>query len=634
MQHHHHDRLLARLLPNILGELEPHVMALLQNQLKWVELAAGETLVTQGDPGDAMFISISGRLRVYVRGDDGQERVLREITRGETIGEMSLYTDEPRSATVIAVRNCMLVKLDKAAFQTLIANNSQVSVALTRQIIKRLQTVHSSAGLARPVSMALMPITAGVAPRVLGEQLAKQLQRQGSVCVVDAASLDRDMGQAGLAHSPMSDTEANRRIALHLNQIEADHDHVLLLADDGPSTWTQRCIQHSDELLLLADASAPPALHPTEVQFLMGRTSRAQTGEILVLLHPEDRQRPQGTQAWLARRTVTGHLHIRPGLARDMGRLARIQSRTAIGLVLAGGGARGCAHLGMFRALQEQGIEIDCVGGTSIGSVMAAMVASDQALDTVMPIARKAFQVNPTGDFNIIPMISLLAGKRLRRILNTAVSDLLGETAQIEDLWKTYFCVASNYSQAREQVVRGGSLVQALLASIAIPGVLPPVPHEGDLLCDGGTFNNFPVNVMRNMHGVGQVIGCDLSAANPRRIEQSQAPSSWALLRDRLRPRQKRLYRFPSLMAYLLNVTILYSNSRKTEAKRLTDLYLNPPLHRVGLLAWARFDRIVVQGHTYGAKVLREMSPEQLQVFRPHALPHSAAHPANLENQA
>lgn len=624
---HHHDRLLARLLPDILGDLDPPVMAMLQSHLKWVELAAGETLVAQGDPGDAMFISISGRMRVYARGDDGQERVLREVTRGEAIGEMSLYTDEPRSATVIAVRNCVLVRLDKAAFQALIASNSQVSVALTRRIIKRLQSAPSRSGLARPVSMALIPITAGVAIRPFGDQLAQQLQPLGRVRVIDAAHLDHELGQPGLAHSPASDTEANRRITLYLDQAEAHHDHVLLLVDDGPSTWTERCTQRSDELLLLADASEPPALHPTDVQCLMGRASRAQAGEILVLLHPADRQRPLGTQAWLARRPVTGHLHIRPGLARDMGRLARIQSRTGIGLVLAGGGARGCAHLGMYRALQEQGIEIDCVGGTSIGAVMAALVASDQGLDTVMPIARKAFGVNPTGDFNLIPMISLLAGKRLLRIISKSMSDLLGEAAQIEDLWKTYFCVTSNYSQAREQVVQGGALVQALMASIAIPGVLPPVPHEGDLLCDGATFNNFPVDVMRAMHGVGQVIGCDLSFGQPRRIEQAQAPGSWALLRDRLRPRHNRLYRFPSLMVYLLNVTILYSTSRKAEAKRLTDLYLNPPLHRVGLLAWEKFDLIVLQGHNHGVEVLGQMSPEQLQAFRPHAQPYGAKPP-------
>ena len=74
-------------------------------------------------------------------------------------------------------------------------------------------------------------------------------------------------------------------------------------------------------------------------------------------------------------------------------------------------------------------------------------------------------------------------------------------------------------------------------------------------------------------------------------------PGTWALLRDRLRPRAQRRYRLPSLAAYLMNVTILYSMSRQRAARRLTDLYFNPPLDRVGMLQWRRFDQIVQQGH-------------------------------------
>ena len=163
-----------------------------------------------------------------------------------------------------------------------------------------------------------------------------------------------------------------------------------------------------------------------------------------------------------------------------MARLARIQSRTAVGLVLAGGGARGFAHLGIYRALQEEGVEIDCVGGTSIGSVMAAYVASDQPLATVMANAREAFRTNPTGDFNLLPLMSLIKGRRLRHILHEAVGSLVGFPAQVEDLWKNYYCVATNYSRASEHVIRHGNLTKALLASVAIPGALPPVLRDGE----------------------------------------------------------------------------------------------------------------------------------------------------------
>ena len=96
----------------------------------------------------------------------------------------------------------------------------------------------------------------------------------------------------------------------------------------------------------------------------------------------------------------------------------------------------------------------------------------------------------------------------------------------------------------------------------------------------------------------------DLNFRQPRRIEFAEVPGTWALLRDRLRPRKQRRYKLPSLAAYLMNVTILYSMSRQRSARRLTDLYFNPPLDRVGMLQWERFEQIVAQGHSHALEVL------------------------------
>ncbi len=619
MPQHYQDELLERHLRALFGDIDPATMDLLRGQLEWVFIAGGETLMSQGEPGDSMYLSISGRLRAYVRADDGSERMLREMGRGQIVGEMSLYTDEPRSATVVAIRDSVLVRLGKAAFNELLASSAAVSLALTRQIIRRLQNPQSRSDLARPVAVALLPISAGLDPADFAHRLAAQIAPIASVRVVDAAAIDRDLGQPGLANSDAGDEDADRRIALHLDEVEATYDYVLLLADDRPSPWTRRCSRRCDEMLLLADADQPAQLHATERECLMQRAGRVEAAETLVLLHPADRRCPRGTRDWLDRRPVDLHVHVRRALDRDMARLARILSQTAVGLVLAGGGARGCAHLGVFQALQQRGIEIDFVGGTSIGAVMAALVASDRPADEVTAIARRWFSVNPTGDFNLVPLLSLISGRRLRRVIASAVEELFGFDVDVEDLWKNYYCVASNYSQASEQLLQRGNLRRAMLASVAIPGALPPVLHDGDLLCDGGTFNNFPVDVMRTQRSVGRVIGVDLSFRKPRRIELDEVPGAWALLRDRLRPRRRRRYRLPSLMSYLMNVTILYSASRQRQSQRLTDLYFNPPLERVGMLQWERFDSIVEQGHAHGAEVLDAMAGPALQAFRPHA---------------
>ena len=622
MHARYQEDLLDRHLLNLLGELEPEAMALLRQHLDWVTISGGQALMTQGEPGDAMYITISGRLRAYVRGDDGEDHAVREMARGQVIGEMSLYTDEPRSATVVAIRDSVLVRLKGSAFKQLLASSARLSLLLTRQLIHRFQNPQTRADLSRPVTIALIPISVGVALEQFAGQLADHLGAlvpaqpgpPARVCRVDAARITLMLQQPDPSHDPSDPESDDRRIGLYLDELEATHEYVLLLADARPSLWTRRCSRRCDEVLLLADADQPAQLHDNERQCLMNRPGRSEAVETLVLLHPADRRIPRGTRQWLDRRPLSGHLHVRPALTRDMARLARIQSCTAVGLVLAGGGARGLAHLGVFQALQEQGIEIDAVGGTSIGSVMAALVAMDRPVPELTAVAKRAFSVNPTGDFNLLPMLSLLAGRRLRRVVRDAIVELLGSEVDIEDLWKSYYCVASNYTQACEAVLQRGDLLQSMLASISIPGALPPVLIDGDLMCDGGTFNNFPVDTMRGMRGVGRVIGVDLSFRKPRRTDQSgrrlrhialdQVPGALALFIDRFRPRRKRRYRLPSLMAYLMNVTVLYSTSRQRQAQRLTDLCFNPPLERVGMLQWNKFDSIVAQGLDHGRQVL------------------------------
>lgn len=606
------DELLSRQLAAFLGDTDAAAVALLRAHLEWIDMGSGETLMEQGEPGESMFLVISGRLRAYIRDDNGQERAVREMSRGQVIGEMSLYTGAPRSATVVAIRESVLIRLDKAAFNKLLASSAQASIGLTQQLIRRLQTERARAPVEKPVITGLMAITAGVDLADLGTRLAANMAVAGRVQRVDSALLAARLQALGVAADDDQNPEVNRQVAVILDQIEAENDFVLMVADAELTAWTRRCARHCDELLLVADANEPVCLHPIETDFLMLRPPRAEAAQVLVLQHDDDKRTPTNTCAWLDRRPVADHVHLRRASARDLGRLARLQTRTAVGLVLAGGGARGLSQLGIYRALLERGIEVDCVGGTSIGALMAMLVASDQPLEEVMQVARKAFGSSPTSDFNWLPLISLIKGERLRRLVRESMMDLFRTDPELEDLWKNFYCIATNYSTASEVVLRRGNLGRALRASIAIPGALPPVIFEGDLLCDGGTFNNFPVDVMRKMRGVGTVLGVDLSFGQPRKIPHSEVPGTWALLRDKLRPRGKRRYRLPSIASILMNVTILYSVSRQREAQAATDVYFNPPLYRVGMLEWNKLDQIVKQGYTHGNEVLQSLEPAAL----------------------
>ena len=606
-----HRALLAPHLGSNFPGIDQETLRDIQANVEFVHLGAGDVLIEQGAPGGAAYLTISGRLRIYVKNEAGESRMVRELGRGEITGEISLYTDAPRSATVVAIRSSVVARLDRKRFQQLIERHPQVSVALTQKIIDRLQTQDIKRPLPAPVALTLLPITGGVDTLAFAQRLTAALSQHGRACWVNAASVRARSSVASRQDSALPTHEMSAFLA----DLEAEHDFVLMVADTAPSEWTRLCINQSDEVLLLADATQPVEVHTLERAYMLERVPRSETAETLVLLHPLSTRSPIGMRRWIDRRPVTGHVNLRPGLDSDIARLARLVSRNAVGLVLAGGGARGFAHLGVWQTLNDLGVEVDCVGGTSMGAVMAAAIAADQGIPTTLEVLKQAFKINPTGDFSWLPLISLIKGGRVRAVIERAINALMGGPTDIVDLWKGYFCIASNYSQGCETQFHQGDLGRCLRASIAIPGALPPVVIDGELFSDGGTFNNFPADVMRDMRGVGKVIGVDLSARSVRRLDFDEMPSARQVLFDRLRPRKKRRYRVPSLVAYLLNVTVLYSVSRQSASRKQTDLYFNPPLSRVGFLQWSRFTSIVAQGDAHAREVMGAMSAAEKQAW-------------------
>ncbi len=403
-------------------------------------------------------------------------------------------------------------------------------------------------------------------------------------------------------------------MTVRLDKIEAEHDFVVLVADPQRSEWTQRCIRHCDQLLLVADADQSPALHPNEDGLhLAGDDADAQT--TLVLLHPADRRSPTETRRWLDQSPLDRPLPCAPGhVTRDWQRLGRVVSRNAVGLVLSGGGARGFAHLGVMRAMEEAGIVFDHAAGTSIGAVMAAFAAMDLPAQEMMAAARTAFRDNPTGDYNLVPLLSLISGKRLRRAIDSAVVDSRGQHIDIVDLWKGYFCITSNYSTAREAVHTRGPLAKSIRASVSIPGALPPVMLDGELHTDGGTFNNFPTDVMDRM-GASRIIGVDLLRDRGQVYPLDEVPGALELMRDKLRGRTRK-YKLPSLTSLLLNTSMMNSYARQQESQSLVDLYFAPGVNRFGLLDWSRFDQIVEAGYRHGMEQLEQAGEAQIASYR------------------
>ena len=606
-------------LRSAFGDFDDAFLLLMLSHLRWVHIKGGSVLFQQGDIDQTMYIVVSGRLRVIRHDELGEAAVLGDMRRGETVGEMALITGEPRTATIVAVRDSVLVALSRKSYEDVISRYPLVSMQVASFIIERIRpSLNKRRQWARPGVVSALPVTRGLQVEALVERLLPDLERYGSVTRIDAATAKAALGERVFTDAVEGRSEeAAHTISHWLDRVEAEHEMVVFVGDPDATPWSHYCQRHSDEVLLIADASAPESdvlqLTPPEGLAVGGVPIRAH--RTLVLVHPEGTPFSRNTAAWLDRVPADSHLHLRQGHVGDYRRIARTLFGAAIGLVFGGGGARGFAHLGVMKALEEAGIPVDFVGGTSIGSIMATFAAFDLPASEAIEHARRAFAKSPTSDFNVFPLISLIGGKRMRGVIDDGVQALVGFEANIEDAWKPLFCIASNYSRASEMVLRRGPLAKSVRASVSIPAALPPVVMEGDLVIDGGTFNNFPTDVMAGQR-VGFIIGCDLSKSAVRKLDMDDVPSAWQLALDRLRPRRSRRYRLPALSSIILNVSIMHSQSRLKAARAQADICFSPDLGRIGMLNWRAFDQTIETGYLHAKEVIAALPEETRQRLR------------------
>jgi len=551
----------------------------------WTALQSGDVLFREGDAADALYVVVTGRLRVLVASPSGAEVALAEVGRGEIVGEMALLTGDPRSATVVAVRDTRLVRLSRAAFERIVQQCPGAMLLVTRRLVRRLQQANrgprAQASLA---TIALVPLDARVDPVALGDLLVHALGAAGTATLVTRARVDAEVGR-GVASG---DADEGRLVAW-LDGLERDYRYVVYAGDAGATPWTARCGRQADRLLFVADGDREPVAAMGEtVQHL----ARVPARRDLLLLHASAAQ-PTRTSDWLALSGARAHHHVRLHEPADIARLSRLLTGRGVGLVLGGGGARGFAHIGVIQALQEAGVPIDAIGGTSMGAVIAAQFAAGADITELREVNRRHWvKQNPLKD-KTLPVVALLAGRRLDRMIDTMFG-----TLQIEDLWTNFFCVSADLTRAEMRVHERGALGRAVRASMSLPGIAIPVHDTGSMLVDGGLLNNLPADVMRAT--CGKVIAVDVSPAKDLAIAAPYPPaaSGWRLLWGR------RASNLPGIGAILMRSVMLSSTRHQTSIAREVDLFLHPSLESFGMFEWDAVDGIADAGYRFAREAL------------------------------
>lgn len=555
------------------GDLDPAVLDDLESSLEFVALYGGEVLMRQGERGDDMYIVLSGRLCVTVTQPDGSRQPIAELGAGETVGEMALVTGEPRVATVHAVRDTQLARLTRTSFDRLLERHPHTTFdMIATRLVTRLRVETSRAQRRHSLAtVAVVPASAGVPLRAFCGQLTSALSRLGSTVHLSSDLVDRTLGAGGVAQS-FDHEHHGAHLCEWLAGQELEHRFVLYESDPGLSPWTERSIRQADHVIVVGDVTADAGVGEIETEILSH--SRHTPGRTLALVHPPNGM-PSGTHRWLERRNVSRHVHVRLDREAHFDRLARLITGNAVALTLGGGFARGLAHLGVFRALEELGIPVDVVGGSSMGAMIGAQWALGWTPTEMATRTAAAFAASL--DDMTLPFLSFKRGGKHSRLIR----GFFGDT-QIEDLWYPYFCVSTNLNRSELAIHTAGSLAEAVTASTRAPGIFPPVVIAGELHVDGGLINNVPVDVMSDFANGGVVIGVDVSP--PHELNEvanyGHDVSGWQAVWSRFNPnRQKRSYR-PSILLVLMRVIEFGGISYRRTKAEMADLYISPDVLR------------------------------------------------------
>ncbi|GAA2120320.1 DHA2 family efflux MFS transporter permease subunit [Nocardioides bigeumensis] len=567
-----------RVTPQLDGELAhdlsdvPLVAALpasarqqLEDASRLVPVPAGTWLMREGEPTGSAYVVRGGRFEVEVGG-----RIVRELGPGEVLGELALLTGEPRSASVRSRRDSLVSEIPRLAFEEALASDASASRFVLRQVAERLRTAGEPAAAPRataPSVISVVGLRRGVAVADVAHRVARRIGQHLSVVLLDNVDADG------------------------LERAERAHDRVVLVAehpagvgdevDEEATRWRDFCVRMADVVVLVGDATVDvPSDLPTpscqpEV-LLLGAT-----------LPPEARAAwVRATDAW----RLTLVASDQPGdLAGGLRALADRLAGRSLGLVLAGGGARAFAHVGVLRELEDAGLHVDRVAGCSIGAIIAAVHATGRTGEELEDECYAEWvRRKPFSDWGI-PSKSLSKARRVSAGMERA----LGKDEVFEGLPRQARLVSVDLVSRSRQNHDRGNLSQAALASVRLPVLFPPMPQQdGRLLVDGGVLDNLPVDLLTE-RAEGPVVAVNIGIGGETRPRTGPP-------------------RVPALGETLLRTMMIGSGGAVAAARARGAWVLSPSSMGVGLLEFHQLDRMILAGRA-AARTLLEQAEGDLR---------------------
>ncbi|CAB4061763.1 NTE [Lepeophtheirus salmonis] len=466
--------------------------------LEWINIDSGKVIYRQGDKTDCTYIVLSGRLRSFINAGI-KKQMLNEYSRGDMVGLVDVVTSDNRYQTVMAVRDSELCKVPGQLLHLLKIRYPVVVSKLISLLGKRLigtwnmgpgRTIGTKSALnegSQFTTVALFSGSHSVPLTAFASELTHALTIVGSVIHISSCTIYDRFGPTAM------DSNHEFRLTSWLGQQEDRYDVVVYQSDNDMSEWTLRCLRQADVIFNLVIASGPTDVTQREkdLEFVAKRVRKRTLPKRFLTKRNEKRV------IEFYKRRMNNNA---PNINSDFSRLARHITGSSVGIVLGGGGARGAAHIGMLKSIQEAGIPIDKVGGgVSIGAFIGGLWCSSRDISSVAQKARTYFHrlatrfLLPLLDITY-PYTSILSGS----YFNYTLMETFDEDLYIEDLWLPFFCVTTDITCSQERVHTKGIFWKYCRASMSYAWLLPPIcdPEDGHLLMDGCYVNNVPGDIM------------------------------------------------------------------------------------------------------------------------------------------
>lgn len=565
-----------------LGQLPSEVLLGLEVAAQRLEVPRGETVAVE-DPESGEFFALGhGRLSLSFQ---GQQR--RIVEPGQCVWRRHL-SGSPREMK--ALRDSLVYRFPR-----------QTILALLREhpcLLETIGTVIHDFDLPkeqppRPRALALLPLVDNSAEFL--ERLLHGLGCHGTVAVVDSNT------------EPEFSRPDDPDVVEKLNQMEESFDTVLYLCHQEPTEWTRRCFRQADLLMLVGDVHQPPP--PTSRSETLWISERGPDAPCVLALTHARHDQPFRTALWLNDRDPLRVHHVCQELPEDIWKVTRCLSREGVSLVLGGGGARGLAHIGVLRALQEARLPIDLIGGTSMGALIGAQAALGWNWQRIRENCHYLFVERGSILDYTFPVFSLIRGRKLR----DGLREVFGER-RIEDLPVPFFAVSTDISEARSIRHEQGLLAQWVGTSMSIPGLAPPTVDGRRILVDGGVLNNVPVDHAR-AHDLGPVVAVNVETDS--RLYADRDPWNeplWRLILKRFSPFHK--LQLPDIYHVLTRIGTMGSTVLRGPQK--PELEIRPELSAYGLFDFKRMDEIIEAGYRAALDALEQGEHLWCEVERHH----------------